>query len=110
MNGEPQQHLRPLERRVLELHSTGMSVEEIATRFRRSPGFVHRVINWTGIPRNGNGQSHHLRPLERRVLDMRSNGISHHEIAARFRKTVRFIRQVEGLAHFKEGLRLLSRG
>jgi hypothetical protein len=39
---------------------------------------------------------------------MRAEGESHEEIAAKFRKTERYIRQVEGLAHFKEGQRLLS--
>ena len=101
-------HLRPLERRVLELHSGGMAVEEIATRFRKSPGFVQRVLDWTSIPRNGSSRDYDLRPLERRILAMRANGASHDEIASRFRKTVRFIRQVEGLAHFKESQRLLS--
>ena len=100
--------LRPLERRVLALHSGGMAVEEIATRFRKSPGFVHRVISWSTIPRSGSTSDHHLRPLERRVLAMRANGASHDEIASRFRKTVRFIRQVEWLAHFKEGERNLD--
>lgn len=100
--------LRPLERRVLTLHSGGMAVEEIATRFRKSPGFVNRVISWSSIPRQGRTSDHHLRPLERRVLAMRASGASHDEIASRFRKTVRFIRQVEWLAHFKEGERNLD--
>ena len=100
-----QRDLRPLERRVLALHSGGMAVTEIATRFRKSPGFVNRVISWSAIPRTGTTSDHHLRPLERRVLAMRASGASHDEIASRFRKTVRFIRQVEWLAHFKAGQR-----
>jgi hypothetical protein len=97
-------HLRAFERRVLDLHSEGMPVQEIATRFRKSPGFVQRVLDWTSIPRNGTRRrEHRLSPMESRVLAMRAAGDSHDEIASRFRKTVRFIRQVEGLAHFKEG-------
>lgn len=93
---------------MLHLHSGGMSVDEIATRFRKTPGFVRRVIDWSAIPRSGSSQEHHLRPLERRVLAMRAAGESHDQIASRFRKSVRFIRQVEGLAHFKEGQRILG--
>jgi hypothetical protein len=103
-------NLRPLERRVLDMHSTGVGVDEIGARFNKSPEFVERVLTWTDIPRTGSTSDHVLRPVERRVLAMRSEGESHEEIATKFRKTERYIRQVEGLAHFKEGQRLLSGG
>ena len=102
-------HLRPFERRVLDLHGEGLEVDEIAAKFRRSPAFVERVISWTRIPRSRPPVREHLSPLERRVLDMRTEGHSHDEIATKFRKGERVIRQVEGLAHFKKGLSLLSR-
>lgn len=102
-------HLRPIERRVLDMHGGDVSVAEIATRIRRTPEFVERLIGWTEIPRNGTSSERQLSPIQRRVLDLRADGESHSEIAAKFKKTERFIRQVEGLAHFKEGQRLLSR-
>jgi transcriptional regulator len=68
------------------------------------------LIGWTDIPRRGSTRDRYLTPRQRRVLDLRNEGESHGEIAARFKKTERYIRQVEGLAHFKEGQRLLSGG
>jgi len=104
------ENLRPIERRVLDMHRDGMEIDEIATRFNRSPEFVERLIGWTDIPRRGSTRDRYLTPRQRRVLDLRNEGESHGEIAARFKKTERYIRQVEGLAHFKEGQRLLSGG
>lgn len=103
------QDLRPIERRVLEMQREGVIVEEIATRIKRSPDFVKRIISWTDIPRTGRTKTRHLTPRQRRVLDLRAEGESHEEIAARFKKGERYIRQVEGLAHFKEGHRMLRR-
>lgn len=100
--------LRPIERRVLDMHSQGVGIDEIASRIRRSPEFVERMIGWTEIPRTGRTTERDLTPRQRRVLDMRSNGESHEEIAARFRRGEDYIRQVEGLAHFKQAQRLLS--
>ena len=102
------QMLRPIERRVLDLRDDGVSIDEIAARFNKTPSFVERVVSWTSIPRSGSTSDRQLNPIERRVLDMRSEGETHEEIATKFRKTERYIRQVEGLAHFKEGQRLLS--
>ena len=102
--------LRPIERRVLDLYNQGVHVEEIAARFNKSTEFVARLLTWTDIPRNGNGDERDLNPIERRVLDMRAEGQTRAEIAEKFKKTERYIRQVEGLAHFKEGQRLLSDG
>lgn len=100
--------LRPIERRVLDMHSDGVKVDEIASRIRRSPEFVERLLGWTEIPRTGETSDRHLTPKQQRVLDMRADGETHEEIAEKFKKSERYIRQVEGLAHFKEGQRLLS--
>ena len=104
---EPQ-NLRPVERRVLDMHGDGVELDEIAARINKSPEFVERLLGWTDIPRNGDSRQRHLTPVERRVLDMRSKGESYGQIAEKFKKTERYIRQVEGLAHFKEGQRLLA--
>ncbi len=39
---------------------------------------------------------------------MRAAGETHEEIGAKFRRSARFIRQVEGMAHFRRGVELLS--
>jgi transcriptional regulator len=104
------EHLRPIERRVLDMQQDGLSVDEIASRIKKSPEFVERLIDWTEIPRNGTKTDRYLTPLQQRVLDMRAAGESREEIASRFRKRETYIRQVEGLAHFKESERLLRRG
>ncbi|HEX6222000.1 MAG TPA: sigma factor-like helix-turn-helix DNA-binding protein [Acidimicrobiia bacterium] len=108
-NPSDPRHLRPIERRVLDMHDGDVPLDEIAARINKTPEFVERLIGWTQIPRNGERAERDLTPKERRVLDMRADGESHAEIASKFKKTERYIRQVEGLAHFKEGLRLLSR-
>lgn len=103
------EHLRPIERRVLEMKHEGVAIDEIAARVNKSPEFVERLIAWTQIPRTGDKDDRHLTPKEQRVLDLRAEGESHSEIAERFKKGEAYIRQVEGLAHFKESQRLLSR-
>lgn len=91
------------------MRSEGISVDEIATRLRKSPEFIERVIDWTRIPRSGNDRSSgRLSPLESRVLALSAEGEDHETIAKRFKKSSRFIRQVEGLAHYRKGLRLMS--
>jgi DNA-binding NarL/FixJ family response regulator len=108
-NAIDMEHLRPIERRILDMLREGVGVAEIASRLRRSTEFVERMISWTEIPRNGNVTDRHLTPIQQRVLDLRATGETREEIASRFKKGEAYIRQVEGLAHFKEGQRLLSR-
>ena len=95
--------LRPLERRVLRLTAAGVSHEEIARRFRRSPAFIRRVIDLTDVPRSGVAATTDgpLRPLERRVLRWREQGAAPDEIGARFNRSPEFISRVEDIAHFK---------
>ncbi len=100
------QTLRPVERRILIMRDEGVTIEEIARRFRRSPTHVARVIEWTRIPRSRSPVKRTPRAIERRVLALRAGGESYEQIGQRFRHSARFIRQVEGLAHFKRGLEL----
>lgn len=108
-NATAMENLRPIERRVLDMQSEGVVIDEIANRINKSPEFVERMIGWTEIPRNGGSVDRDLTPMQRRVLDLRAEGHSHEEIADKFKKGEHYIRQVEGLAHFKESQRLLSR-
>jgi DNA-binding CsgD family transcriptional regulator len=103
------EHLRPLERRVLKLRDDGHEVDEIARRLKRSPEHVERVIGWAEmIPRSGPPPGVANRAKERRVLALRSEGETHAEIAERFRRSPEFIRQMEGLAHYRKALEILG--
>lgn len=94
--------LRPLERRVLQLAGEGLDDAEIGRRFRRSPEWVARVRQYAQHPRTGpHLQGDVLRPLERRVLRWRANGADYDQISTRFRRTPKFLQQVESLAHYK---------
>jgi DNA-binding CsgD family transcriptional regulator len=101
-------HLRPVERRVLAMRDAGESVEQIAGRLRRSPEHVERIIAWTDIPRSGPAPRMAARARERIVLAMRGNGDPHDLIAERFGRSEGFIRQMEGLAHYRRALDLLG--
>ncbi len=102
------QYLRPLERRVLAMRDEGVDTEEIGRRIGRSAAQVERIIAWTSIPRHQPPQRRSPRAIERRVLAMRAAGQSHEAVAARFKRSPRFIRQVEALAHYRLGLQLLG--
>lgn len=103
-----QSHLRPIERRVLAMREEGMPVSEIAERINRSPDHVERMIRWTEIPRSRPARKRSPRAIESRVLALRSRGESHEEIGRRLRRGSHFVRQVEGLAHFRMAMRLLG--
>jgi len=94
--------LRPLERRVLALRAEGLDHEEIAEKFRRSPGFVARVEQWAQIDRPpAPPRGDPLRPVERRVLRWRDEGASYQELAEKFHRSPDFMRRVEDLARYK---------
>ncbi len=103
--------LRPIERRVLRLRAEGRDSAEIGRMFRRSPEHIDRIIRLTELPgrRGEAADGGTLRPLERCVLRWRRQGADHDEIAERFGRSARHIRQVEGLALFKQSRELLGR-
>ena len=101
-------HLRPLERRVLAMVDDGVEIGEISRRIRKSPKRVEQIISWTSIPRSKPPTRRFPSAVESRVLAMLGAGETHAEVGRRFRKSVRHIRQVEGLAHFRLGLELLG--
>lgn len=100
--------LRPMERRILTLQAEGVPVPEIARRFGRSPAHIERIIAWTHLPRSGNLRVSAPSAMARRVLHLRAAGESHDDIGRRFRRSGRFIRQVEGLALYTRALELLG--
>ncbi|MFO7547746.1 MAG: hypothetical protein R6X29_02570 [Acidimicrobiia bacterium] len=102
-------HLRPIERRVLAMTTLGLEPAQIGAKIRRSPAHVVRIITWTQIPRSGPPPLRATSARQRRVLLLRSRGETHEQIATRFRRSPRAIRQSEGLAHFRLALGLLER-
>lgn len=85
-----------------------MHIDEIARRIDKSPSHVERVIEWTEIQRNGPPARRSPTAIEQRVMDMRADGDSYIEIAARFKRGPEYIKQVEGLGHYSLGLDLLT--
>jgi hypothetical protein len=49
-----------------------------------------------------------LRPVERRVLALRNDGLSHEEIGVLFRRDAEFARRVESIAQMRDDLGLLT--
>ena len=102
------ENLRPMERRIIAMRDGGVPSDEIAKRFGKSAAQIERIFQWTAIPRSGPPRQRSPRAIERRVLTLRAAGETHAEVGARFRRSARFIQQVEGLAHYRLGLNLLS--
>lgn len=102
--------LRPMERRIVQLAADGVTSEEIARRFRRSPAHIVRVLELARLPGRTRQSSERdgLRAVERRVLRMRHAGLDHAEIGRRFRRSAAHVRRIEGMAHYKMSLRLLG--
>lgn len=101
-------HLRPVERRVIAMRDEGVHIAEIARRIDRSPAHVERVIAWTDIPRSGPPAKRSPTAIEQRVMQMRADGASYAEIAERFKRSPKYIKQVEGLGHYTLGVDLLT--
>ena len=97
------ERLRPVERRIRRLVQQEVPVGDIAQRFRRSPGFIHRVIEMSELAGRTQSipSSSRLRPVERRILRWRDQGASHADIAPRFHRSPEFVEQVENLARYK---------
>lgn len=103
--------LRPIETRILAMRQQGLTDEEIGRRVRKTPERVAMIADWATLPARGSGEPREedgLSAMEKRVLALRAEGESHAEIAERFRRSPRFIRQVEGLAHFRKYRELLG--
>jgi len=84
----------------------GVTEEEIARRFRRSPDMIRRIVVMAKLPRatSGPGAPHSLRPLERRILSWRARGAAYGEIGARFGRSAENVARVESLARYKLNL------
>lgn len=96
------EQLRPLERRILRQVAAGDDLDEIGRRLNRSPDFVRRVIDLTDVPREhpvARGDA--LRPVERRVLRLRAEGVDYDDMGYRFRRSPEHIERIEQFAQMK---------
>jgi len=100
---EKSENLRPLERRILALKDAGEDDVQIGRRFKRSPEFISRVTELARLDGRhaGDAGASGLRPLERRVIDLRERGVSRDELARRFRRSPDHVARVEHLARYK---------
>ncbi|HDH03390.1 MAG TPA: hypothetical protein ENH15_04010, partial [Actinobacteria bacterium] len=103
------EHFRPLEKRMQHMRDEGLDLQEIAKRVGHSPEHTEKIFDWMAIPRQRPPTKRKPRPLETRVLAMRAAGETHEQVASRLRRGPDFVRQVEGLAHFRLGLELLDK-
>jgi DNA-binding CsgD family transcriptional regulator len=95
--------LRPLERRVSRLAEDGVVPAEIGRRFNRSEKFVERVLELASVPgRSAPDPPHGLRPIERRLLRWREEGVSTPDLADRFQRGPDYIERVLALADYKQ--------
>ena len=95
-----QSNLRPAERRLMAMLEDGLPIDNIADRLAKSPAHVRRMIQWSRLPR-AEASFRAPEALERRVVQLRADGESYEEIGRRFRRSGRFIQQVEAFAYLR---------
>jgi DNA-binding CsgD family transcriptional regulator len=102
------QGLRPVERRVKRWADAGLDDAEIGRRFGRGEQWTAQVRRLAELDRplaagvgDAGGDDSPLRPLERRVLRLRAQGVDHDELSVRFRRSPEHMARVEEYAHYK---------
>ena len=98
--------LRPIERRMTSMADAGFTPAETGRRFHRSGRYVEQVLRLAQVPRAEADQSSpvgvHLRPLERRLLRWRAQGVDAGEVAAMFGRSPEHIERVLALVEYKQ--------
>lgn len=102
--------VRPVELRMGRLAAEGLGVAEIGTRFKRSPAHVERVLDLARLPgrRAPSQPTHGLRPVERRLLRARADGVTADVLGRRFGRSAEHIRRVQALADHKVSMRAVD--
>ncbi len=96
---------RPIERVIIRMRDEGLSVPEIATKLRKMPGTIERMIAM--LEHGGDSDrarprsDDRLRPIERVVLQRRADGESYGEIGSRIRRSGAHARRIEEYARYK---------
>jgi hypothetical protein len=97
--------LRPIERRMTRMADAGLTPVEVGSRFRRSGRYVEQVLRLARVPRGSEGQPNlvglSLRPVERRLLRWRDQGVGAGEVGAMFKRSPEHIERVLALADYK---------
>lgn len=102
--------VRPIERRMGRLAAQGLDSEEIGVRFKRSPAHVERVLDLAQLPgrerpsRPPRPSTPGLRPVERRLLQARADGITSDVLGRQFGRSPEHIQRVQALADHKVSL------
>lgn len=98
-------NLRPLERVILRLHSEDVPTAEIAQKLGKKPGTIDRILGMIAfkeqVSAGARTREGGLRPLEKVVLRLRSEGESYGVIGNRLGRSGAQIRRIEGYANFK---------
>jgi DNA-binding CsgD family transcriptional regulator len=102
------QGLRPVERRIKRWAAAGLDDADIGRRFGRGARWTAQVRRLAELDRplaagggGAGGGDDRLRPLERRVLRLRAQGVDHDELSVRFRRSPEHMARVEEYAHYK---------
>jgi hypothetical protein len=91
---------------MTSMADAGLTPAETGRRFHRSGRYVEQVLRLAQIPRKSEGQSSpvgvSLRPLERRLLRWRDQGVDAGELAAMFGRSPEHIERVLALVDYKQ--------
>lgn len=97
--------LRPIERVVMRMHAEGLSPANIGKKVGKKPGTVNRIVLMVGFKEDGlstpTPNDDPLRPVERVVMKLRSQGETYSQIGNRLALSGRRVQFIERLAQFK---------
>ena len=94
--------LRPIERRISKLAAAGVTPEDIGRRFNRSENYIERVLELASLPdRHASDTPTGLRPIERRLVRWRDEGVPAQDLADRFRRGPEHVERILALADYK---------
>ena len=91
---------------MTSMAEAGLTPAETGRRFHRSERYVEQVLRLAQVPRASDDQSNPvgapLRPLERRLVRWRDEGVDAGEVAAMFGRTPEHIERVLALVDYKQ--------